>query len=164
MRKSFDDIVQKVNELTFVIEEALNLLKNSPPNFKIKKKIETDIKSLKRSFERHEMLITDTVPPMIVNTSKHAKEFVETWRIYKDYMTEQFGIRMGTRMQAFRLKLLAEYTNDDFKLAAKWLEYYMARGSENIYPVKQLNSEEKNDQSTEQRASFALPKEITGSK
>lgn len=159
MRKTFDDIVQQVNEFTIVIEDALNLMKNTPQNFKLKKKVESANLSIQRAFEKHEALITDSVPPMIVNTSKHAKEFVDTWKIYKDFMLEQFGIRMGSRMQVYRLKLLAEYTNDDFALAAKWLEYYMARGSENIYPVKQLNTEEKND-TTQPKAGFTLPTQI----
>jgi hypothetical protein len=162
MRKTFDDIVQQVNEFSFVMEDAINLLKNTPQNFKLKKKIETAFKSISRAIERHEALITDAVPPMIVNTSPYAKEFVETWKIYKDYMLEQYGIRMGSRMQVFRLKLLAEYSNDDFQLAKKWLEYYMANGSANIYPVNQLKLDEKDDTNTKPKAGFSLPSQITG--
>jgi len=158
MRKSFEEIIQQVNEFTFVMEEALKLLKNSPQNFKIKKKVETAFKGVQLALERHENLITDSVPPMIVDTSKYAKEFADTWKIYKDYMMEQFGIRMSSRMQVFRLTLLSEYANDDFQMATRWLEYYMANGAKNIYPVNELKPEDKND-STESKAGFVLPKQ-----
>ena len=157
MKATFDKVIQHTNELNLLIEDMLNIIPNTAKNFKLKKKFESAYRTLKRSMEAHHAIISDVVPPIKNNKSSFPPEFIETWNIYKDYMVEQFGIRMGSRMQLFRLQLLFEYTNNDFKLAAKWLKYYMASGSSNIYPVNEVKIQEQKNKNDDKKAGFTLP-------
>jgi len=157
MRDTFEKAVQKTNEFNVLIEDLLNVLPDTAKNYKLKKKVEAAYKSLKRAMEMHESLITDVVPKLKVKTDSYPADFVDTWNMYKDYLVEQFGIRMGSRMQKFRLQLLFDYTNNDFKQATRWLQFYMAAGSASIYPVNEQKLEEKNDQQKGQNTGFVLP-------
>jgi len=157
MKQTFEKVIQKTNEFNVVIEDVLNLLRDTPKNFKLKKKVEAAYRSLKRSMEMHEGLITDVVPPINHKKTDYPADFIDTWNIYKDYLTEQFGIRMGSRMQLYRLKLLFEHTNKDFSIARRWLEFYMASGSANIFPVNEQKLEEINERKKEQKAGFIIP-------
>ncbi len=162
MRKSFNNIISKLSEFSLLLEDALANLPNSAKNYKIKTKVDSAYKSLNRTIEIHESLITDVVPKLKVKTDGYTNEFIDIWNIYKDFMLEQFGIRMGSRMQIFRLQLLFDYSNNDFKLAASWLKYYMANGSSNIYPVNELKLKEEDGKSTtNKKAGFTLPTNIT---
>lgn len=164
MRKSFDNLVQKSNEYSMLLEDVLNNLPDSAKNYKLKKKVESAHKAFKRSMERHELLITDTVPPIKVKTDDYPKDFIDIWSVYKDFLTEQFGIRMGSRMQVYRLSLLFELADKDFTKATNWLKYYMAAGSSSIYPVNELKIEEKNGEKKEKKAGFTLPKSSNGTR
>ena len=135
----------------------LNSLPDSPKNYKLKKKIEAAYRTLKRAIQRHEDLITDSVPAIKSKKEAYPKEFIEIWNVYKDFMIEQLGIRMGSRMQKFRLELLFDLTDNDFLKAAKWLKYYMASGSQNIYPVKDFVIEQTEEKNDGKKAGFVLP-------
>lgn len=120
---------------------------DTPKNYKLKKKLEAAHRSLQLAIDRHEDVISDAIPPIKHKTDDYPNDFVETWSIYKDFLIEQFGIRMQSRMQKFRLQLLFELTENDFKKATRWLQYYMASGSSNIFVVNELKIEEKKDES-----------------
>lgn len=159
MRDSFNNIIQKTNEFNVLIEDTLNMLPDSPKNYKLKKRVEAAYKTLKRAMERHEDMITDSVPPVSIKTDLFTKDFLETWAIYKDYLIEQFGIRMRSRMEKFRMDLLFDLTGKDMEKAKQWLEYYMSAGSSSIYPVNDFEiKEQKNGKTTEFKAGFSLPK------
>lgn len=158
MKDSFNNIIQKTNEFNVLIEDILNALPDTAKNYKIKKKAESAYRILKLSLERHEDLITDSVPPIKSKIEEYPKEFIDTWTIYKDFLIEQFGIRMRSRMQKFRLKLLFELTDNDFKKATKWIQYYMAAGSSSIYPVNELKIEQTNTtKDGSQKPGFKIP-------
>ena len=156
MKDSFDAIIQKTNEFNLLLEDVMNILPDTSKNYKLKKKIEAAYKSLKRSLERHEDLITDSVPP-ITRKMDYPPEFIEAWNIYKDYLIEQFGIRMRSRMEKFRLKLLYDLSEKDLTKATRWIEYYMAAGSSNIYPVNDFEIKKKEDEQQKTTAGFVLP-------
>lgn len=156
MKDSFDNIVQKTNEFNMLLEDVMNILPDTSKNYKLKKKIEAAYKNLKRSLERHEDLITDSVPP-ITRKMDYPPEFIEAWNIYKDYLIEQFGIRMRSRMEKFRLKLLYDLSEKDLTKATRWIEYYMAAGSSNIYPVNDFEIQKKEDDKQKTTAGFVLP-------
>jgi hypothetical protein len=158
MRDSFNNIVQKSNEFGLLIEYVLNNMADTPKNFKLKKKVEAAYRTLKRALEMHESQISDVVPPLKVKTDDYPKEFIDTWAVYKDFLIEQFGIRMGSRMQTFRLTLLFELSGNDFQKASKWLKYYIASGSSNIYPVNDFKLHEP-EQSEQKKttAGFRIP-------
>ena len=155
MKNTFNNIIQKFNEFNVLIEDVLNMLPNTPKNYKLKLKVEAAYKTLTRALQMHEDLITDIVPPVNIPTTDYPKEFIDTWNIYKDYLIEQFGIRMRSRMQIYRLELLFQYSNNDFKLATRWLKYYMAAGSSNIFPV---NEQKLIQDEQSKKAGFKLPK------
>jgi hypothetical protein len=156
LKDSFNIVIQKTNEFNLLIEDAMNMLPDTSRNYKLKKQIESAYRTLKRSMERHEDTITDSVPP-IGGKIECPPEFNETWNIYKDYMTEQFGIRMGSRMEKYRLKLLYETAEKDFNKATRWLQYYMAAGSSNIYPVNDFKIKKEDEQPEKRTAGFILP-------
>lgn len=156
MRKTFDNIVQQHNEYTVIIEDVINMLPDTPKNYKLKKKVEAAHKSMKQAIYRHEDVISDAIPPIKHKTSDYPKDFVDTWSVYKDFLIEQFGIRMQSRMQKYRLQLLFELTENDFSKANKWLQYYMAAGSSNIFLVNELKLEEKKDEQKGTKAGFSI--------
>lgn len=157
MKDSFNNIVQKTNEFNILLEDVLNSIPDSAKNYKLKKKIEASYRMVKLALERHEDLITDAVPKLKNKTDDYPKEFIDTWNIYKDFLVEQFGIRIRSRMQMFRLKLLFELTDNDFNKATKWLQYYMAAGSASIYPVNEFDIKENKKDEQKRQAGFTLP-------
>lgn len=158
MRDSFNNVIQKSNEFGLLIEDVLNNMADTPKNFKLKKKVEAAYRSFKRALEMHESLISDAVPPLKQKTDDYPKDFIDAWQVYKDFLIEQFGIRMGSRMQVYRLVLLFELTGNDFKKATRWLHYYMAAGSSNIYPVNDFKLEEpKTNDEKKTTAGFRIP-------
>lgn len=156
MRNSFNTIIQKANEFNMLIEDAMNMLPDTSKNYKLKKQLETAYRTLKKAMERHEEMITDSVPP-IPKKIECPPEFTENWNVYKDYLIEQHGIRMGSRMEKYRIKLLYEITEKDFAKAARWLEYYMGAGSGSIYPVNDFEIKKKDDEQQKRTAGFILP-------
>lgn len=161
MKKTFEEMQQKGYEAQVVLEDVLSMMPTSTPKqYKLKKKMEEAWKQFGRAMERHEMMITDVVPPVQVDLEGKAKRFVDTWKLYCDYMIEQHGTRMGSRMQQKRLDLLLDYTDNDLDKAANWLNYYMASGSANIYKVKeqQENGKQQTTQETTGKASFSIGK------
>ena len=159
MRKDFQKLIQNYNELKFVLDDIVAALPLSPKNFKLRTKLESAYREVKKSFDKLDPQITNNVPGIRIDKKPYTKEFLETWEIYELYLTEQHGIRMGTRMKKYRLLLLMELTAKDLKKAASWLEYYMASGSASIYIVNQINTPE-NDRTTKEvpkKASFSIP-------
>jgi hypothetical protein len=156
MKDSFNTVIQKTNEFNVLLEDVMNMLPDTSKNYKLKKQMESAYRTLKRALERHEDLITDSVPPISTKID-YPQEFHEAWNIYKDYLIEQFGIRMRSRMEKFRLKLLYELSEKDFIKATRWLEYYMAAGSSNIYPVNDFEIKKKEDDKQKTTAGFVLP-------
>ncbi|MBC8489076.1 MAG: hypothetical protein H8D45_23895 [Bacteroidetes bacterium] len=157
MRDSFNNIIQKFNEYNILIEDVLNTFSDTPKNYKLKKKIEAAFRIVKRTMQRHEDMITDAMPPIKSKKNDYPNEFIEIWNIYKDFLIEQFGIRMKSRMQLFRLKLLFELTENDFIKAGKWLKYYMAAGSSSIYPVNDFKIEQTEIKNEGKKAGFTIP-------
>jgi hypothetical protein len=92
-----------------------------------------------------------------VDLDGKSKRFVDSWKLYCDYMVEQHATKMGSRMQQKRLELLMEMTDNDLELATKWLNYYMASGSANIFKVKeQQQSKQNGTEQTTNKASFSI--------
>lgn len=158
MKESFNNIVDKTNHLNGKLENLFEILPDSPKFYKLKKQTEGAYKFLKQALERHNDLISDSVPKIRSKSADFPKEFIETWNIYKDYMIEQHGMRMRSRMIKFRLELLLDLTDKDFKLATRWLRYYMSAGSPSIYPVNEFEIKENNtDGGKKGKAGFTIP-------
>jgi hypothetical protein len=160
MKKTWKNVEQKMYELQLVIEDAMAVFPDgSPKNWKMKKKLESAWRDVGRAMDQHDNMVNDVVPPIQMDMDGYAQEFIEIWNEYKDYMLEQQGVRMGSRMQMKRLNQILEFANNDIKLASKFINYYMAAGSIGIYKVKLEETEQatENGQS-KQETKLSIPK------
>lgn len=151
MRKSYQELEQKLTELQMVIEDVSAIMPSgTTKNYKLKKKLEHAWGDVAKAMNRHEMLITDAVPKINFDMPSKKKEFLNVWQEYIDFMIEQHGTRMGSRMQKNRLELLMQLAGDDIDMAVRFLKYYMASGSANIYFVNEekIIANEKGKQDT----------------
>ncbi len=160
MRDSFTNLVDKLNTFSELFEQILENLPNSARNYKLKTKSSAAYKAVSRALSRHDMLVTDSVPKLKVKLDDMSNEFIDTWNIYNDYMVEQHGIRMGSRMQKYRLELLIKYTERNLVTATSWLKFYMATGSQNIFPVNEIKTELNGKEKLSAKAGFTLPSEV----
>jgi len=143
MRKKWDQFTEQFNELSDSLADLLNILPESRTFWKARTDIETKHKKLRRPLNYIDEFFSEGIEA--IELKQHFdKEFQEVWQVYKDYLREQHGIIMRSRMELMRIKWLIENTEKNTAKMKRWLEFYMATGSASIFKIK----EEVNDNNT----------------
>lgn len=154
MKKLWENHSESVQALIDELQALIGILPHGKEYWKRTQALKKRVDSVVYSGSKLENVITDDTPPIPISSPWSKKEFKEHWKMYKDYLLEQHGVRMGSRMELFRMKFLKEQTGDDPDVAIRWLRYYMAQGALNVYKVvEQVNTKE-NEQTT--KAGFSL--------
>lgn len=109
------------------------------------------------SADELDALVTESVQPLPVKFPWQDKEFVSHWSLYKDYLAEQHGILMKSRMEQARLNTIREYSGNDREVFRKTIDFYMALGTTSLFPV----NFETNHASTNQTANDGQRPKIT---
>jgi hypothetical protein len=134
--KNYTDLYESLVIFKEKLEELLSVLPESKEVYK--KKI-----SLQKSWDKSQALVHDLgvyiVPveslPVIFPEAYDNVDFINTWSLYKEYLQEQHGISMHSRMEIKSLKLLVEISESDPERAIRYLEYAIAKGFKGFFRV-----------------------------
>jgi len=118
------------------LQELISLLPESKEMFK--RKI-----ALQKSWDKAHALVNDLgvfilpVESLLVKIPEayDNADFLHTWSFYKEYLQEQHGISMRSRMEIKALKLLVEISENDPLRAVKYMEYAIAKGFKGFFKV-----------------------------
>ena len=100
------------------------------------------------------------VDPITLKNEWGGDEFAEAWKFYKDYLKEQHGFVMRSRMELMRLKVVRDLCKDDAAMAIRLLDYLMAHGSITVYAVKELSIEKPQKTEDDERSNEAKSGQI----
>ena len=79
--------------------------------------------------------MTESVQPLPVSFPWRDREFTQHWQLYKDYLQEQHGIVMRSRMEQARLKAILKYSGENRETFVRTIDFYMAFGTSGIFQV-----------------------------
>ena len=80
-------------------------------------------------------VVTESVQPLPVSFPWRDREFTQHWQLYKDYLQEQHGIVMRSRMEQARLKAILKYSGENRETFVRTIDFYMAFGTSGIFQV-----------------------------
>lgn len=132
MRKDWEELYLALGDFQDELEEHLPELPQSK-HFNQRKK------SLSKKWALLQKLANefDTVVPSI--TSIHftkpfeSVEFTQAWQMWKEYLQEQHGISMRSRMEFYSLKRLVEISGKKVDEAIRILDFAMGTGYRNFF-------------------------------
>lgn len=133
---TWEDHTMAIENFREILEEVAERLPLTTANNKLKGKMERGWRKVKSTTEGLEKFIVPA-KPIPVKTPWDAKEFTEAWRFWKDYLSEQHGFIMKTRMEAMALKDLVKITGNSPEKAIAWIEYASAHGYAKIFAVRE---------------------------
>ena len=134
--KYYNELYESLVDFQLKLEELISVLPQSKEMYK-------RILNIKRSWEKSQTLVNDlgsyilpvqSLPVKLPDVYDNA-DFLQTWTFYKEYLHEQFGIAMFSRMEIKALKLLVELSDNDPKAAIKYLDYAMSKGFKGFFKV-----------------------------
>jgi hypothetical protein len=158
MKNKWERFTDEFNEFSDTLADLLNILPESKSFWKARTDIENKHRMLKRPLNYINEFFSEGIEAVDIK-GYLSKDFQDTWSVYKDYLREQHGIIMRSRMELMRLKWLIENTEKDTNKMKRWLEFYMATGSASIFKIK----EEENENDTKRRATFTIRNTTTSS-
>lgn len=74
-------------------------------------------------------------------TAIEDKKLSDTWHTWKEYLQEQHGFSMRSRMEHYSLQLLTRLSAGDPAKAVEYLEYAMSRGYRNFFKPDEKQAE-----------------------
>jgi len=96
--------------------------------------------------------LMEPIPAIEIKMPFPGPEFAEMWKTYKEYLTEDYGIQIGSRRESIMLNTLKKLADSNEKRAMDMLELYIANGYKSMFKPseKQLKGEEtvKHEEST----------------
>lgn len=87
----------------------------------------------------------DRVEPVEVKLPFEDDPFVESWKLWKEYLMEQFSIKISTRAEIKQLKRLKELSQNDQEKACKIIDTAMAYFYKGFYPLDDLQNKNKRE-------------------
>ena len=157
MKPEWELITKNIQELGLTIEDLLEMLPMGKKYFKAKQTIEKQWREIGRSVDKFDPFISDLIDSIPINHPWNNDEFLKTWQLYKDYLFEQHGIRMKSRMEQQRIEWFITNTNGDHKKAVQWLKFFMASGHSSLFIPKNISLENDTKSTESKKAEFKLP-------
>lgn len=144
INKQFDKHCEAVNKIRQLLEEVVGELPATGTGAKLRKQLAAAWSDISESANSIDEMLTSSVQPLPVEFPWKDKEFMAHWSLYKDYLLEQHGIVMGSRMEVSRLKVIKKMCNDDRQLFIQTIDFYMALGSKTIheFELKTIKNED----------------------
>jgi hypothetical protein len=136
INKIYNELYENLCDFKEKLEDLISLLPESKEMFK--RKI-----ALQKSWDKSQTLVNDLgvfilpVQSLTVNLpdAYNNADFLQTWTFYKEYLQEQHGISMRSRMEIKALKLLVEISENDPARAISYMEYAIAKGFKGFFKV-----------------------------
>lgn len=76
-----------------------------------------------------------TVDPITLKNEWGGDEFQQAWYFYKDYLKEQHGFVMASRMELKRLKFIRDACGNNVPLAIQYIDFLIATGSKSVINI-----------------------------
>ncbi len=136
MIQHYNNMYDSLTDFQEQLQEFMSVAPQSPEMYK-------RVLGIKRSWEKSQRAVNELGNFIIPVTELDVKipekfntaRFVEAWHTWRDYLEEQHGTKMRSRMEIKALKLLLEISEKDPERAVRYLDYAMARGSKSFYKV-----------------------------
>lgn len=151
--KPWNNHVAALERARKFIDEMASALPAAGTGRRIRKSLAEAWGQVMESTEEIDTLVTESVQPLPVDFPWRDKEFTDHWRLYKEYLQEQHGIAMRSRMEIARLKAIRAICNDDRQLFIRSVDAYMAVGATGIFSV---NFESLHNKSTDDQQPKAI--------
>lgn len=87
----------------------------------------------------------DRIEPVEVKLPFEDDHFADSWKQWKEYLMEQFSIRISSRAEIKQLKRLKELSQNDQDKACKIIDMAMAYFYKGFYPLDDLQNKNKKD-------------------
>ena len=117
MKQEWDAIIKNIQDFGYSLEDLLEILPMGKKYFKSKQKIESQWREIGRAIDRLDPYISDIIDAIDIKHPWINDDFLKAWHLYKDYLYEQHGIRMKSRMEQQRIEWLVSNTGNDYKKA-----------------------------------------------
>lgn len=156
MHKLWNDHCRSLDKLRKTIEAMSERLPGGTPGKRIRDSLSRSWEMLSESIDRLDEAFIDSVQPLPVDFPWRDKEFVAHWTLYKEYMNEQHGVVIKSRMEQSRLRLIKRYSNDDRQTFIRTIDYYMAIGAEGVFAVNFEPEKKHTDNESKQTVTLKL--------
>lgn len=138
--KQWNEHLAALERLRKRIDDMGAQLADSGSARRTRKSIADSWEELTTSAQEVGEMLTGSLQPLPVDFPWQDKEFLSHWTLYKEYMQEQHGIYMKSRMEQARLKQIREFCNGDRMAFIRTIDLYMALGTANVFKVEALPS------------------------
>jgi len=136
LKNNYDELDKSLQQFKEKLEDLITYLP-------INKEMYNRKMDLKRSWKKSQDLLDEMgksiIPlknlPVEIPGNYNNPDFIQTWIFFKEYLEEQHGIIMKSRMEIKSLKRLVEISENDPGIATKFLEYAITKGSKGFYKV-----------------------------
>jgi hypothetical protein len=135
MLNQWNEICQQVSLLE---SKLLEFIDNASLSVSQQKKLQKYIGEWNKFKKMNESLDQFIAPfdPIKVETPFDQEDFRYIWKTWKEYMQEQFGRSMRSRMEQMSLDYLSEISENNPDLAISYLRYAMANGYRSFFKVE----------------------------
>ncbi len=134
--------------LMIEFEEKMNTFINSaklPSSVgKLLTNIQADWDNITRAYNEISQYVTPVDPLDVKLPKKFSADLIDKWQFWKDYLVEQHGICMKSRMEIESLKRLMSLADDDPKKAIQILELAIATGYKNFFSPDKKDQQNSN--------------------
>lgn len=136
----WNEIIEQLHTSEDKLQEFIELAGLSASQLKKLNKFIAEWNKTKKMAEQFDKFISP-VDPIKVESWCDQEDFRYIWKTWKDYLTEQHGKLMRTRMEQMSLDYLAEISESDPDRAISYLRYAMANGYRSFFKIDKKDTE-----------------------
>lgn len=144
MKQSWDKHCENLNAMGDVLTELMETIPDSMRNVKIKNKLKKVWAKVRISTNSMDQFVSP-VKSIKVDSPWQTDKFQTAWQFWKDYLNEQHGFIMRSRMEVKQLKRLAELSANDPDKAIRILDVAEAGGYTRIFKIDEEPEKENNN-------------------
>ena len=146
MIERWNEVCQQIEAADSRLQEFIDVSGQSVTQLRKLQKFTKEWNSVKKLAERFDQFISP-VDPIEVESPFDQEDFRYMWRMWKEYLQEQHGMLMRTRMEQSSLDFLSEISDNNPDLAISYLRFAMKSGYRGFFKVydKVKNSPPKQD-------------------
>lgn len=147
MKEHWANLVEQIQKMIDDEAIVINGLRNGPDVTKIKKNFERNVKTLGKFIEEFSVFVPDPESEKI-EMPFDSEEFTSTWKDYKEFLYDVFGIILVPVEERRRLKKLFNISRKNEERALEFLDFYICSRYKSIFLPKdfQLNNDQPGDE------------------
>ncbi|WP_158602552.1 hypothetical protein [Proteiniphilum sp. X52] len=158
MKEHWNNLVDQIQKMIDDEATVINGLRNGPDVTKIKKNFERNVKTLGKQIDEFSVFVPDPEADEI-EMPFDSEEFAGTWKDYKEFLYDVFGIILVPVEERRRLKKLFNISKKNEERALEFLDFYICSRYKSIFLPKdfQLNNDQPGDEPAKE-SGFTLKK------